>query len=58
MNDEVAVAVEETPKGGVNIVLPIKAKIKGRGVVKRADGSVRYDDPALKGSYDESHNQR
>ena len=27
--------------------------IKGKGVIRRADGSIKYDDVALKGTYDE-----
>jgi hypothetical protein len=28
-------------------------KVEGKGIVRRADGSVKYDDVALKGTYDE-----
>lgn len=36
-----------------NNVLMRKPKIKGKGVVRRADGSIKYDDVSLKGTYDE-----
>jgi len=34
-------------------IMLLKPKIRGRGVVRRADGSIKYDDVTLKGTYDE-----
>ena len=36
-----------------NNVLMKKPIIKGKGVVRRADGTIKYDDEKLKGTYDE-----
>jgi hypothetical protein len=47
--------VREGDGGGVNIVLPINAKIEGTAVIKRADGSVKYEDDSLEGTYGEEH---
>lgn len=33
--------------------LPPGAKFHAKGVVRDKDGNVKYDDPELKGSYDE-----
>lgn len=33
--------------------LPPDAKIKAKGVVRRADGTIKYDDPSKAGSYGE-----
>ena len=41
------------PEKAQNNVLMQKPTIKGRGVVRRADGSIKYDDESLKGTYDE-----
>ena len=41
------------PAKSQNNVLMQKPTIKGRGVVRRADGSIKYDDESLKGTYDE-----
>jgi hypothetical protein len=34
-------------------ILLKKITVKGKGVVRREDGSIKYDDVALKGTYDE-----
>lgn len=36
-----------------NNLMMLATKIRGRGVVRRADGTIKYDDEALKGTYDE-----
>lgn len=36
-----------------NNVLMKMVKIEGKGVVRRADGTIRYDDITLKGTYGE-----
>jgi len=38
-----------------NDVLMKAVKIEGSAVVRRADGSIKYDDPTLKGTYGESN---
>ncbi len=36
-----------------NTILLKKITINGKGVVRQANGSIKYDDVALKGTYDE-----
>lgn len=38
-----------------NNVLMKKPIIKGKGVVRRADGTIKYDNDALKGTYGEEN---
>ncbi len=38
-----------------NNVLMGKVKIKGKGVVRRADGSIKYDDESKIGTYGEEN---
>lgn len=44
VEDLVALVGEANAKGG---------RFTGKAVVKKADGSIKYDDPSLKGAYDE-----
>ena len=50
---------EELAKMSVNDLIAIigeagpDAKFHGKAVVRRADGSIKYDDERLKGNYDE-----
>jgi hypothetical protein len=41
-----------TPEAANNLMM-IATKIEGTGIVRRADGSIKYDDPELKGTYSE-----
>jgi len=41
-----------TPDEVINIMM-LKPKIEGVGVVKRADGTIKYDDESTRGSYGE-----
>jgi len=41
-----------SPKAQNNIMM-LKPKIKGLGVVRRADGTIKYDDESTKGQYGE-----
>jgi len=41
------------PPAEQNNVLLAATKIEGKAVVKRADGSIKYDDESLRGSYGE-----
>ena len=41
-----------TPEAQHNIMM-LGPKIRGRGVVRRADGAIKYDDESLAGTYDE-----
>ncbi len=45
--------LDAMPPEQANNLMMLAAKIEGKGVVKRADGTVKYDDPALAGSYGE-----
>ena len=36
-----------------NALFMIATKITGTAVIRRADNSVKYDDPSLKGTYNE-----
>ena len=38
-----------------NNVLMSKVKIKGTGIVRRADGSIKYDDKSKIGTYGEEN---
>lgn len=44
---------EALPQQQQNNILMGKVKIKGKAVVRRADGSIKYDDESLRGTYDE-----
>ncbi len=44
---------EALPPIEQNNIMMLKPKIKGKGVVRRADGSIKYDDESLKGTYGE-----
>lgn len=46
---------EALPPEEQHTILMMNPKIKGTGVVKRADGSIKYDDEALAGTYGEEH---
>jgi uncharacterized protein YqhQ len=37
----------------VNNVMMVATKVEGKGVVRRADGSIKYDNPERKGTYGE-----
>jgi hypothetical protein len=43
--------------GELSALLLKATKISGTAVVRRADGSNKYDDPALAGQYGEEHLQ-
>ncbi len=56
--DEVTYTKEEfeaLPPAVQNNVLMSKPTIKGKGVVRRADGSIKYDDVTKKGTYGEEN---
>jgi len=38
-----------------NTLMMLATKIEGTGVVRRADGSVKYDPDAVPGTYGEEH---
>ena len=44
---------EALPPEAQNNIMMLGPKIRGRGVVRRADGTIKYDDESLAGSYDE-----
>jgi len=57
MSEEITYTLEEfnaLPEATRNNALMGKVKVKGKAVVRRADGSIRYDDESLKGTYDET----
>lgn len=47
--------LDAMPEEQRNNLMMIATKVKGVGVVKRADGTIRYDDPDLEGTYGEEH---
>ncbi len=47
--------LDAMPEEQRNNLMMLATKIEGVGVVKRADGSIKYDDPELEGSYGEEH---
>ena len=47
--------LDAMPKEQVNNVMMLKPKIEGTGVVRRADGSIKYEDPSLAGTYGEEN---
>ena len=56
MGDEVTYSKEEfealTPEAQNNVMM-LATKIEGKGIVRRADGSIKYDDESLAGTYGE-----
>jgi len=56
MNDELKYTADDLRKmtvGEAKVVLAKACRIEGTAVVRRADGSVRYDDVTLAGTYHE-----
>jgi len=45
--------LEKMTPAAVNNLMMIATEIKGTGVVRRADGSIKYDDDAKPGTYGE-----
>ena len=45
---------EDRQRGGVNLVLTTKLKVRGTCVVRDKHGAPKYDRPELAGSYNES----
>lgn len=45
--------LDAMPPAAANNLMMLATKIEGKGVVKRADGSIKYDDESLKGTYAE-----
>jgi len=43
-----------TPEAANNLLM-LATKIEGKGVVRRADGTIRYDSGAEPGTYGEEH---
>ena len=57
MSEEITYTLEEfaaLPEEKRNNALMGKVKVKGKAVVRRADGSIKYDDESLKGTYGET----
>lgn len=56
MAEEITYTKEEieamTPEQ-VNNIMMLNPKIEGVGVVKRADGTIKYDDESTRGNYGE-----
>ncbi len=46
--------LEKMPKADAELILAKAVKIEGTAVVKRADGTIKYDEPEMRGSYGES----
>ncbi len=42
-----------SPEAAHNLMM-LATKIEGHAVVRRADGSIKYDDPAFAGTYHET----
>ncbi|MHC4236844.1 MAG: hypothetical protein ACYSSM_01045 [Planctomycetota bacterium] len=45
---------EALPPETQNNIMMLSPKIEGKAVVRRADGSIKYDDESLEGTYGET----
>ena len=50
--------LDEMSQADLSALLLKAAKVEGTAVVRRADGSIKYDDPALAGTYGEQHTEK
>jgi len=47
--------IEAMPREKLEGMLKIAQKVEARAVVMRADGTIKYDNPELAGTYGEEH---
>jgi len=47
--------IEAMPREEFNNLIMAAQKVEATAVVRRADGTVKYDDPNLAGTYGEEH---